>query len=360
MGYHSVCVCVCVCLCCDIVCIGIITFPYQVLPAKDHAKLPVEPPEATARFVVEWQQRLMSTMMSQDEVSRKVCMKALKDARVARAAAFANLRSLGHALTLAGSGLQRFAPQEGEAPLAPCSSDEVRYFIAWEGPWPFEVPPEHLPHARKSIVKDKVSGKKRFELVEFQKCRPTISLSIDQGSKFWAATWFMSHYLHLRMATVFDPHHRCWNDIMDALGSCGLKHLVFEYMIVLNLAHGPWKSCEFWRQLQEGMDSYLRRADVHDDLFLLLYSRISHDMGQDQWCPRVQNQQKQDDHTPTIMLALLTASTYLSQAVHCLVCMLCVCLSPHSPCLCARTGWPTMAPRSTWRTPMQPWAPVVC
>ena len=98
---------------------------------------------------------------------------------------------------------------------------------------------------------------------------------------------------------------------MDALGACWLKHLVFEYMSVLNLAHGPWKSCEFWRQLQEGMDSYLRRADVHDDLFLLLYSRISHDMDQDLWCPRVQNQQKQYDNTPTIMSALLFASTYV-------------------------------------------------
>ena len=70
MGYHSV--CVCECLCCDIVCIGLYTFPYQVLPAKGHAKLSVEPPEASATFMVEWQQRLMSTMMSQDGVSRKV------------------------------------------------------------------------------------------------------------------------------------------------------------------------------------------------------------------------------------------------------------------------------------------------
>ena len=93
-------------------------------------------------------------------------------------------------------------------------------------------------------------------------CVITISLSIDQGSKFWAATWFMPHYLHLRMATVFDPHHRCWNDIMDALGACGLKHLVFEYLIVLNLAHEPWKSCEFWRQLQKGMGRYLGRGSL--------------------------------------------------------------------------------------------------
>ena len=257
---------------------GYVCAPPQVMPIKEHSKQTVFAP---ARFgqMLDWQQRLL-TLTQQDVTTRRTAMKALRDARRARSSAYANTRALDHALALAGSGLGRSMLQDGEVALRPVGEGERRYFAPWAGPWPFSVPAEHAALGCKAIIKTEADGKKHFELVEHIGNRPTLCLNIDQGSKGYAGTWFMAHALKLRVVTVCDSHHRAWNDVMDAVGACGMKHLIYEFLVVLNLPHGLWSGCAFWAQTQESFDSFIERSDINDDLFTLLYSRIAHDFGQ--------------------------------------------------------------------------------
>jgi hypothetical protein len=172
---------------------------------------------------------------------------------------------------------------ENERPAGPLAGGFQRYFISWERPWPFVVPEEYQQYGTKAIVKDLATGAKRFELLEMLGPRPTLCLVIDQGSKFYSATWFMAGSMRLRVLAISDPHHRTWNDVLDAVGASGMKHLIYEFLVVLNLPHGPWSSCVFWGEILEAMDAFLEMADSGDDLFLSLYSKIAADFGQACW-----------------------------------------------------------------------------
>lgn len=91
----------------------------------------------------------------------------------------------------------------------------------------------------------------------------------------------MDATMKVRAHIAFDLHHRSWNDCLLALGTAGLKHLVFDFMLVMNIVHGPWKSSEWFRLLQQSFDKWLEKCDCHDELFQLLYSGLSRDVGED-------------------------------------------------------------------------------
>lgn len=251
----------------------------EVLPPK--ARLQVEPPRQSAakRMPFEWQASLVQLLETQDIADRRRAIAAVRQAKITRASAYAWLRCLDHALALSGSGLVRFIPEEGECICAPLKENETRVFEPFLGEWPFVVPDGRA--GRKSIVVDNDTGVKRYELDEFVGPRPTLAVCLDQGSPGWAAGWFALGHTKARLHLAFDIHHRSWNDCFLAMSFAGVKHSVYEYMVVMNFSHGPWESAEWFRVLQQSYDKFLEVADVNDYLFQLLYPGLSRDMGEE-------------------------------------------------------------------------------
>ena len=52
----------------------------------------------------------------------------------------------------------------------------------------------------------------------------------------------------------------------------------FEQMHVMNIPHGPWKSCKWWKEIQESTDEHLRR-NVHGiPLFQAMFPELQREM----------------------------------------------------------------------------------
>lgn len=249
-----------------------------MLPAK--AKVQVDASEETgARAKHDWQASLTRVLAEQSPVLRKNAIRAIKEAKVGRASAYVELRCLDHALSLSGIGLSLFVPDSDEV-CAPLAADERRDLVAFDGAWPFAVPEGVVGF--KSVVTNTTTGSRRYVLEEYDGPRPCIGICLDQGSPGWSAGWFLLQRMHLRGHVAFDVHHRAWNDCLAALADTGLKHLVFDFMLVMNLPHGPWKSAEWFRVIQQSYDRYLAKNNVHDQLFQLLYAGLARDFGEDQ------------------------------------------------------------------------------
>lgn len=173
--------------------------PCQVLPAK--AKLAVESSPAPQPVVqAEWQASIMRILAAHDSVSRRAAMQAVQNAKQQRASAYAAIRCLDHALAMAGIGLNRFTPEEDEVVCKALGKTEVRELVPFEGEWPFDVPVGRV--GLKSVIKDTLSGDRRYELSEFMGPRPCLGLCIDQASTGWAAGCFMLQVLKV----FYRPH----------------------------------------------------------------------------------------------------------------------------------------------------------
>lgn len=75
-----------------------------------------------------------------------------------------------------------------------------------------------------------------------------------------------------------DPHHKCWNDVRNALRAVGLWLVVLETTIACNLQFGPFDGAAFVGQIREGFEKYLSVAQGYKDvLFTFLYEGITRD-----------------------------------------------------------------------------------
>lgn len=252
----------------------------EVLPTKSHAEKDNPTSDEQMAANLEWQRQCQSVFEQQTASNRKVALKHVRNARLSRGSAYDHIRALDHAMNLAGIPLERFRADELQKTSRPLSASEERYAVTQ----PDEVVSSGLSPCRLA-VKDNRTGDKRWELAATPIPRGLIVLTIDQGSKMYSAQWFMQHVLQLRLVVFPDPHHRTWNDALLGVGAAGLKYLLYEYMVVMNMPWGPWTSSEWFKGLGESWDTYLSSANWRDDLFQAVYKHIAADIGQDIWRP---------------------------------------------------------------------------
>lgn len=49
--------------------------------------------------------------------------------------------------------------------------------------------------------------------------------------------------------------------------------------LIMNFRHGPWLSCSWWKQLQGGVDEFIRLTSPGDELWLHFYTAVAHEFG---------------------------------------------------------------------------------
>ena len=75
----------------------------------------------------------------------------------------------------------------------------------------------------------------------------TLSLSFDQGSVGWAASWHVRLHLKLALALHEDPSHRCHNGLQLAYKPTGLwAHMVLTSSACTNSVLGHSIQIQFW------------------------------------------------------------------------------------------------------------------
>lgn len=209
----------------------------QVLPAKGHAVSSEPTREQAQQAMAEWQRKCSAVMSKQNEAARKSRLKAAKTT-MTRAVAHDHMRCLDHALQLAGLSLDTFrgVGADGRV-LGSLTSSQQRYFVPWLADFGFSDPEGVTP--QRSAIKDTGGTTTWFELPPSCEPMPCLTLTINQGSTMYSATWFMMYHLKLRLVTFADPMHRTWNDVLLAVGASDLRYLICEYIGVLNLPFGP-------------------------------------------------------------------------------------------------------------------------
>jgi hypothetical protein len=114
---------------------------------------------------------------------------------------------------------------------------------------------------------------------EEERCLPSVTLSIDQGSDGWSA----AHYLRSEGVTLLvlpDQSHRVWNDVKNALQESGVFPQILITIVLLNADHGPWQEARWFETLKEGVAEYLKVASPACPVFTSWYPCICEEMGE--------------------------------------------------------------------------------
>lgn len=193
--------------------------------------------------------KMAAALAHQGGGQAKERVKALADEKRTRDDAMA---ALDHALSLGGMSLAMFLPKDNDQGerRATCllGPDEERTFIdAADEEFPFAIPEQYRGGGKKSIIVDKATGNQRYELDEFRDRRPMLALCCDEGSKFYAALWFICGELQGRVAWLRDPGHRAWNDWRKAAKAMPWHCTLLELLVVTNMPFGPWLSEAFFQ-----------------------------------------------------------------------------------------------------------------
>ena len=85
--------------------------------------------------------------------------------------------------------------------------------------------------------------------VEPSKCPSFLVTMTDQGSTNLCALGFMQRKLELGIDSFFDPHHRRWNDVVNATGLAGQRTAVVISQNIHNIGYGPFLNSAFFQQL---------------------------------------------------------------------------------------------------------------
>ena len=109
--------------------------------------------------------------------------------------------------------------------------------------------------------------------------RPTLVLTMDEGSPGYALVWWMAYHQQLRMAFLRDPLHRQWNDLTLALKATGLWWVVIMSTVAFNLSHGPWNGSSWFEKIREGGLTLLAEEGPHSALVNALYDQMCQDHG---------------------------------------------------------------------------------
>ena len=95
------------------------------------------------------------------------------------------------------------------------------------------------------------------------------STVIDQGSVGSSAMAFAMKVLKLVVALNFDPFHRAWNDMRNAMKKCKrfLWEAILSCTLIFNVGYGPFGSSSWFEKKQEWLQSLLVDSNANSELF---------------------------------------------------------------------------------------------
>ena len=101
--------------------------------------------------------------------------------------------------------------------------------------------------------------------------RPTLVIVQDEEAVNFRASNLLAA-LFLRVFSIPEASHPCWNDASRAMTSSGLKSAMLRATVCINHYKGPYRSGRFGFELKEAALSFLRSVtdtelDVHSEDF---------------------------------------------------------------------------------------------
>ena len=116
----------------------------------------------------------------------------------------------------------------------------------------------------------------------------------DQGPNNLAALHFLTLSSEaFMMWTAFDPYHRAWNDLKNALkrSTCGGWRTVLELTLVANLNYGPFGSSSWFFKKKSKLEDFLACNTIHSPV----WKRYQHLICQEQGIPEPNSEAEAED-----------------------------------------------------------------
>ena len=180
-------------------------------------------------------------------------------------------RGLDHALVVSGSGgLAAWKALPERCRLL--SATEHRYVVDAPGPWDDYT----APVWRRICVKDYATGAKRFEVpvgATMRRRSLLVAFHDEHGVQLSLLQKLMAK-MKLRLVSFRDPFHRYWRDLILSAKEAGLWPDVLEFMHVMNLPFGPWKTAKWWQEMRDVMADHFANNDRFNALFQTLYVHL--------------------------------------------------------------------------------------
>jgi hypothetical protein len=133
---------------------------------------------------------------------------------------------------------------------------------------------------RRSCIEDKASGERWFEVPRERDGqgnlhRPALHVVTDKGPKCFPGLQYLFKKLRLRGSLIADPWHQDWNGLRSAAAEAGLWGICLERCIVHNFPSGPWEGCAAHQSVKGAGKHFFETSDEHNDLFSLVFERLS-------------------------------------------------------------------------------------
>ena len=177
-----------------------------------------------------------------------------------RVDAFLTIRSLSHALRVLGLPLSVFQ-KDPDLCLGPLGPTQQRMWSDAE-------------HAYK--VADLAMETEGFEIPStFDATEMPLLISVsDQGPLNLPPLDLLSYKLRAHVVVQYDPYHRAYNDLKDALRKSGLFRTFLEMSIIFNLNYGPGGTGRWLERKQQTLKEILRTGSPHKEPYLsyLIYA----------------------------------------------------------------------------------------
>lgn len=161
-----------------------------------------------------------------------------------------------------------------ECPLQPLNAGQSRHMLQrGEIPdWAFEK-----GQLQRACIEE-ASGDRVLELRGFDMCR-VLHVCSDQGSIGWPTWYYLFTRRNLFGTFSWDPHHRTWGDVKNAIKASDLFVHLLTAVMVYNISSGPWDGAAFFSDLRGAAAQFFANESIDSPFFTMFYENMSKDMG---------------------------------------------------------------------------------
>ena len=190
------------------------------------------------------------------------------EGRATRVEGFGTMRALSHSLSSVGLPLEVFLTPS-DLHLGPLLPEE-----------------ERVEEDDGFYILNKKTGAKQRQVplgMDWGKLGMLISIS-DQGPLNCPCLDMMQWKMHMLILPLYDPFHRCWNDIKTALKSCAgrLFRVMLMYALFFNVSYGPSGSKAWFERKRQAAREFLLKHSATSDIFLSYVPHICRELLMDE------------------------------------------------------------------------------
>ena len=102
-----------------------------------------------------------------------------------------------------------------------------------------------------------------------------LSIDMDQGSINSAAFWYLLFMERIMAISWWDPSHRWWNDVRDAISDLGCWSLILLSCATWNFTCGPWRSRAYWSQMVGMINAMQLTLDHNFSIFQMYLADVA-------------------------------------------------------------------------------------